>query len=924
MFMESFENSDRNVRRREAREEAMRRMREAAAVAPVAEEGGGEEAEASGEEGGAAVDFGATSALDLSVDNAGWIAGAGPIDYDAAVLAANGAAASASADGVAAEYGERNDDDETVGARSTAHSVTSASNFLRDTRLQYELESRRNSPRQSQNKAKARPWKPVRNLLPGSSSSAADSGEGQRSWAPPPLHDNARRFLWDDNSVASGFTRGSAGGVNLHDIKDSFSYDPRGLRSERSDRGESGGGDGDSDDVPRKSGGLGGLWSALPLFGKRRSAKHPTSDDEGEGLVERMEDCIQEDDDDDDSFAASRRDSYGDSRRPVYLDGEGNLSYDRRRFGPGRHGGGGSIGSNGDGRYDRRESNQSNSSDGEFHSRRMRNSIRRSLKPCAIVACAAGVGAAAIAGAVAAYPKILKSMNSGSGRFRGDVERYGDWSDWNATADDGSAGWAEWAAEHHLGADGGGEENGSYVSRPAKPIGNPLVHNKGDGISNGNNGNDNNGNDNNGNDNNNNNKVPDEAVNVAQVMGEAELAEAEPAEAELAEAELDEAELDGGNEEWTNAKPTEPPFYQTRFDHIRDVLAHHPDGVTLPPTLFDEEAPQHAAALWLARDDPRQIDPTDPLLVQRFGLAVLWFSTTRSGYDWRTASHPGRRAATQNDPGAWFRHAGWLGESSVCSWYGVKCHPFDGEVHDQDSEKDFEGDVTHLELRRNNLRGLIPHEIYGTLPKLRVLDLSDNGLAGTLLGRFGSWGGSLESLNLTSNVVAGSIPPGLGELTRLKELSLANNLLEGSIPHSVGSLGGLKSLDLSGNSLRGTVPYELGRLGVLGTLDLSYNFLVGPVPHEVSEMRDLVTLDLSHNQLGGLLPGELGLVTYLSALRLNDNHFSGEMPAEIGGLVHLEELRLDGNDFRGALPTSISKLDALGELPLDAFLSHAC
>ena len=403
-----------------------------------------------------------------------------------------------------------------------------------------------------------------------------------------------------------------------------------------------------------------------------------------------------------------------------------------------------------------------------------------------------------------------------------------------------------------------------------------------------------------------------------------------------------------------------------RFDHIRYTLIGR--GASRHDVFLDTSSAQYAALVWLTRDDPRMLDPESAYLEQRYGLAALYFGTTRSGYEWHvpkvidddadTNGEGGgggggegdeeavgpendddeygddeydkddgdadygenaddddvvgrvrrrdlatrRRGTVQTmgkDASGWFRHENWLSSYGVCSWEGVTCPQQQVDVdvdapplpplllHDPVHD---DGDVSRLELRRNNLHGLLPDEVFTTLPYLEVLDLSDNGLAGVLSPKVGGMV-RLETLNLTSNDIAGSIPSKIGNMTSLKILHLADNLLEYPIPHAIGGVASLRHLDLSGNSIGGTIPYTIGRLAELSTLDLSWNLLLGPLPHEFSELQTLVSLDVGNNNLGGPVIAELGRVTYLSVLRLNDNHFSGEVPSEIGTLVHLEELR---------------------------------
>ena len=376
------------------------------------------------------------------------------------------------------------------------------------------------------------------------------------------------------------------------------------------------------------------------------------------------------------------------------------------------------------------------------------------------------------------------------------------------------------------------------------------------------------------------------------------------------------------------------PQEQERFDTIRKtILQQH---ISTSQSLSDTSSPQYAAVVWLSRDSDelqQTIDVESVYFLQRYGLAVLWFSTTRNEHQWHmtkqeTSSGLGEeqdkntlvhdnqgqrdRKMTQfHDPNEWLRHNNWLSSSDVCTWEGIACHTHK-EGNDTQNDTTNNGLVASIELRRNNVQGLLPEEIYLSLPSLKVLDLSDNGIAGTISSKISNWA-NLEYLNYTSNNLAGSLPSQIGNLPSLREMHLAMNQLGNSIPHTIGNISRLKHLDLSGNMLRGTIPYTIGNLEELSALDLSWNALDGPLPHEISRLQTLVKLDVAHNDLVGPLLLELSGVRYLSVLRLNDNHLSGEVPTEIGSLVHLEELRLNNNDFRGFLPSEISNLVGLGK-----------
>jgi Leucine-rich repeat (LRR) protein len=375
-------------------------------------------------------------------------------------------------------------------------------------------------------------------------------------------------------------------------------------------------------------------------------------------------------------------------------------------------------------------------------------------------------------------------------------------------------------------------------------------------------------------------------------------------------------------------------YNQQRFDHIRYTLLDR--GASNYEVFLDNSTAQHAALMWLTHDDPRQLDPESVYLEQRYGLAVLWFGTSMNGHERQTsmsqqqqvqtveaeeeATGDGRRLSYNRsiqavkDPNTWFRHENWLTSEGICNWEGIQCQPHSEKYNKEIMNNSMhDGDVSSIELRRNNLHGTIPDELYTTLPFVKVLDLSDNGLAGVLSTKVARCN-RLETLNLTANNIAGSVVTEIGELTLLKELHLKDNLLEYSIPESIGNMSSLRHLDLSGNSINGTIPKSIGQLSQLSILDLSWNLLFGTIPYEISNLQTLVKLDISHNNIAGPFIAELGYVTYLEILRLNNNHFTGEIPIEIGNLIHLNELRLNNNDFDSTLPGVITNLIELDSL----------
>ncbi|EFJ08404.1 hypothetical protein SELMODRAFT_131809 [Selaginella moellendorffii] len=111
---------------------------------------------------------------------------------------------------------------------------------------------------------------------------------------------------------------------------------------------------------------------------------------------------------------------------------------------------------------------------------------------------------------------------------------------------------------------------------------------------------------------------------------------------------------------------------------------------------------------------------------------------------------------------------------------------------------------------------------------------------------------TLDGLELSGPLGRGLLK--LDHLQSLEALGASENRLSGSIPAGVGSLSRLSSLDLSHNSLSGEIPPELGQCQMLVSLDLSYNLLSGEIPSFLESLSRLEVLRLPGNSFSGGVP----------------------------------------------------------------------
>ncbi len=217
--------------------------------------------------------------------------------------------------------------------------------------------------------------------------------------------------------------------------------------------------------------------------------------------------------------------------------------------------------------------------------------------------------------------------------------------------------------------------------------------------------------------------------------------------------------------------------------------------------------------------------------------------------------------------------------------------------------------LTDLELSSNLLSGSLPSR--DEFPNnLRAVSLDGNELTGSLRAFQGMT--ELVFLNLNNNsFVSETLPPTFWTnfSTDMGTLTLENLRLRGSVSELLQNLIRLTSLDLTGNDFTGTLPTNVGDLKDLGEFQLhsvwsecGFRIRFG-ANHELSSFvasvsRSQEILILQSNRLTGQIPSELGLCNSLQELDLTGNHFVGHVPATLGNLTKLGELKSrkdDGN-----------------------------
>lgn len=157
--------------------------------------------------------------------------------------------------------------------------------------------------------------------------------------------------------------------------------------------------------------------------------------------------------------------------------------------------------------------------------------------------------------------------------------------------------------------------------------------------------------------------------------------------------------------------------------------------------------------------------------------------------------------------------------------------------------------LTNLDLSNNSINGSIPLTLFSA-PELQRLDFSNNRISGQLPELVGHLN-NLQFLNLSGNALTGRLPANLTRLSNLTVVSLKDNYFFGAVPFGFDSV---QVLDLSSNLINGSLPPNFGGSN-LRYFNASFNRLSGDIPPEFgSKIPPNATIDLSYNNFSGAIP----------------------------------------------------------------------
>ncbi|KAI4345157.1 hypothetical protein L6164_012309 [Bauhinia variegata] len=232
----------------------------------------------------------------------------------------------------------------------------------------------------------------------------------------------------------------------------------------------------------------------------------------------------------------------------------------------------------------------------------------------------------------------------------------------------------------------------------------------------------------------------------------------------------------------------------------------------------------------------------------------------------------------------------WLGQLSNLAILKLSNNSFYGRVPPELGDCH---SLVWLDLNSNFLNGTIPPELFKQSGKIVVNFLSEKTYvyikndgskechgAGNLLEFAGI---SQEQLNRISTknpcnftrVYGGKLQPTFDHNGSMIFLDISHNMLSGSIPKEIGSMFYLYILNLGHNNISGNIPEELGSLKNLNILDLSSNRLDGKIPQTLSGLTLLMEIDLSNNYLSGMIPESGQFETFPAYRFLNNSGLCG-------------------------------------------------
>ncbi|KAI1295976.1 K(+)/H(+) antiporter [Mortierella claussenii] len=215
--------------------------------------------------------------------------------------------------------------------------------------------------------------------------------------------------------------------------------------------------------------------------------------------------------------------------------------------------------------------------------------------------------------------------------------------------------------------------------------------------------------------------------------------------------------------------------------------------------------------------------------------------------------------------------------------------------------------LKRLDVSSNLIMGTFPKAII-QMTSIQELELKNNYLTGVLPAGLTKLK-QLTELSIANNEFEGMLPTGLfGSLNKLRVIDISQNGFTGEIDPEIGALTGLLKFSARANDLKGKIPKELGNCKQIQVINLGDNHISGEIPDTLYGLQNLRVLDMPDNKLTGPVISKIGNMRSLTRLVLSHNHLSGSLPVEIQNLTRMEYMALNYNNFDGMFPTAVAPL----------------
>ncbi|KAB1210427.1 Brassinosteroid LRR receptor kinase [Morella rubra] len=241
---------------------------------------------------------------------------------------------------------------------------------------------------------------------------------------------------------------------------------------------------------------------------------------------------------------------------------------------------------------------------------------------------------------------------------------------------------------------------------------------------------------------------------------------------------------------------------------------------------------------------------------------------------------------------------GWVGHLSNLAILKLSNNSFSGRIPPELGDCK---SLIWLDLNTNYLNGSIPPALFKQSGNIAVNFISGKTYvyikndgskechgAGNLLEFAGIRHSQLNRISTMNpcnftRVYDGKIQPTFSNNGSMIFLDISHNMLSGSIPKEIGSMFYLYILNLGHNNISGTIPQEIGDLRSLNILDLSSNRLEGTIPQSMIGLSLLTEIDLSNNYLTGMIPEKGQLATFPAYEFQNNSGLCGYPLPKCGG-----------------------------------------